>query len=242
MKNQLFKLMCAFKKGMRIIMDKSLQSSQNFLTGLSLVPIDTKKQEFAQIINIYEKAMYQTKSELENIQTALNKFYNYNVINNIDCRIKTPESIIKKMQRKNYDLNYKSLIANINDVAGIRIVCPFKSDIPKIRKIIENDSTIEVLEEKDYINAPKKSGYSGLHLIGQTPVEIGGHTANVKMEIQIRSMAMDFWSTTEHKIKYKAKSKLSTIDSKKMIMYAKMINKIDEKISKINNKYTKESN
>ena len=214
-----------------------LENQNNSLTELSIMPVDIKNQEFKQLINIYELAMNQTKTELENIQHSLNKCYKYNVIDKIDCRIKTPESIIKKMKRKNYSMNYKALISNINDIAGIRIVCPFKADIPKIKKIIEEDTNINILEVKDYVYAPKKSGYSGLHLIGQTPVDIGGTIANVKMEIQIRTMAMDFWSTTEHKIKYKANNKISKMDSQKMKVYAKIINKIDEDISNINAKY-----
>ena len=141
------------------------------------------------------------------------------------------------MKKKNYDLNYEELIKNINDVAGIRIVCPFKTDIFKIKEVIEKNSNLEILEVKDYVNTPKKSGYSGLHIIAQTPVNIGDTVAQVKVEIQIRTMAMDFWSTTEHKIKYKAKNKLSIIDSIKMVQYAKIVNKLDEKITKINSKY-----
>lgn len=181
--------------------------------------------------------MLQVKAELEGFQTALKDFYEYDVINTINCRIKTPESIIQKMKRKNYDLNYKELIANVNDVAGIRITCPFKSDVLRIKDIIERDSNIEILEVKDYFHTPKKSGYSGLHIIVQTPVNIGDTTAQVKIEIQIRTMAMDFWSTTEHKIKYKTKNALSQLDSIRMILYAKIINKLDEKITKINSKY-----
>ena len=188
-------------------------------------------------MNIYENAMVQVKDELEGMKIKLNNDYNYNVINNINCRVKTPDSIIKKMQKKHYDLNYKNLIENVNDIAGIRIVCPFKSDIIKVKESIENSNNIQILEEKDYITNPKKSGYYGFHIIAQTPVSIGDTFANVKTEIQIRTMAMDFWSTTEHKIKYKAKNKLSKADSKKMVRYAKIINSIDEKITKINNKY-----
>lgn len=204
---------------------------------LSLVPIDVKDKDFQTLMLIYEKAMIQVKEELERFQISLKKFYEYDVINNVNCRIKTPESIIQKMKKKNYDLNYKELIGNVNDIAGIRIVCPFKTDIFRIRDIIERDSIIEILEEKNYLNAPKESGYSGLHIIGQTPVNIGDTVAQVKIEIQIRTMAMDFWATAEHKIKYKAKNKLSKADSKKMIRYAKLINIIDEKITKINSKY-----
>ena len=187
---------------------------------------------FLPIAGLVITAMYYAFSK-----ASLKEIYNYDVISNIESRIKTPDSIVKKMKKKNYDLNYEELIKNINDVAGIRIVCPFKTDIFKIKEVIEKNSNLEILEVKDYVNTPKKSGYSGLHIIAQTPVNIGDTVAQVKVEIQIRTMAMDFWSTTEHKIKYKAKNKLSIIDSIKMVQYAKIVNKLDEKITKINSKY-----
>ena len=211
--------------------------TQENLKLLSLVPIDVQEKKFQTLMLIYEKAMIQAKEELEGFKTNLKEIYNYDVISNIESRIKTPDSIVKKMKKKNYDLNYEELIKNINDVAGIRIVCPFKTDIFKIKEVIEEKSNLEIIEVKDYINIPKKSGYSGLHIIAQTPVNIGDTVAQVKVEIQIRTMAMDFWSTTEHKIKYKAKNKLSIIDSIKMVQYAKIVNKLDEKITKINSKY-----
>ena len=213
------------------------KQNQENLKLLSLVPIDVQEKKFQTLMLIYEKAMIQAKEELEGFKTNLKEIYNYDVISNIESRIKTPDSIVKKMKKKNYDLNYEELIKNINDVAGIRIVCPFKTDIFKIKEVIEKNSNLEILEVKDYVNTPKKSGYSGLHIIAQTPVNIGDTVAQVKVEIQIRTMAMDFWSTTEHKIKYKAKNKLSIIDSIKMVQYAKIVNKLDEKITKINSKY-----
>ena len=213
------------------------KQTQENLKLLSLVPIDVQEKKFQTLMLIYEKAMTQAKEELEGFKTNLKEHYNYDVISNIESRIKTPDSIVKKMKKKNYDLNYEELIRNINDIAGIRIVCPFKTDIFKIKEIIEKNSNLEVLEIKDYVNTPKKSGYSGLHIIAQTPINIGDTVARVKVEIQIRTMAMNFWSTTEHKIKYKAKNKLHLIDSIKMVQYAKIVNKLDEKITKINSKY-----
>lgn len=213
------------------------KQTQENLKLLSLVPIDVQEKKFQTLMLIYEKAMIQAKEELEGFKSSLKEIYNYDVISNIESRIKTPDSIVKKMKKKNYDLNYEELIKNINDVAGIRIVCPFKTDIFKIKEVIEKNSNLEILEVKDYVNTHKKSGYSGLHIIAQTPVNIGDTVAQVKVEIQIRTMAMDFWSTTEHKIKYKAKNKLSIIDSIKMVQYAKIVNKLDEKITKINSKY-----
>lgn len=213
------------------------KQTQENLKLLSLVPIDVQEKKFQTLMLIYEKAMTQAKEELEGFKISLKEIHNYDVISNIESRIKTPESIVKKMQKKHYDLNYEELIRNINDVAGIRIVCPFKTDIFKIKEVIEKNSSLEILEIKDYVNTPKKSGYSGLHIIAQTPVNIGDTVVAVKVEIQIRTMAMDFWSTTEHKIKYKAKNKLSIIDSIKMVQYAKIVNKLDEKITNINSKY-----
>ena len=202
-----------------------------------IVPIDTKNDNFKTLMNIYETAMFQVKDELDVVKDNLNSSNNYDVINTINYRIKNPDSILEKMERKNYELNYNNLIRNINDVAGIRIVCPFKSDIIKIKESIENIDNIEILEEKDYITNPKKSGYSGFHIIVQTPVMVGNNQAKVKTEIQIRTMAMDFWATTEHKIKYKAKSKISKIDARKMRRYSTVINVLDDKINNINKKY-----
>ena len=207
------------------------------LASNQLVPINVKEQEFQKIMRIYEMAMVQVRDDLEGIKDNLSNNYQYDVINNINCRIKTPDSIIKKMKRKQYDLNYKNLIENVDDIAGIRVVCPFKSDIPKVVEILEENPNLEILQKKDYITKPKKSGYSGYHIIAQTPVNIGDAFANVKTEIQIKTMAMDFWSSTEHKLKYKAKNKLSKVDSKKMVKYAKIINKMDNEIAKIHKKY-----
>lgn len=207
------------------------------LASNQLVPINVKEQEFQKIMRIYEMAMVQVRDDLEDIKNNLSNNYQYDVINNINCRIKTPDSIIKKMKRKQYDLNYKNLIENVDDIAGIRVVCPFKSDIPKVVEILEDNPNLEILQKKDYITKPKKSGYSGYHIIAQTPVNIGDAFANVKTEIQIKTMAMDFWSSTEHKLKYKAKNKLSKADSKKMVKYAKIINKMDNEIMKIHKKY-----
>lgn len=142
------------------------------------------------------------------------------------------------MKRKNYKLNYKNIINNINDIAGIRIICPLKSNIYTIINVIEQMPNVKILNKKDYIAKPKESGYSGYHLIIETPVEIEEKQIPIKVEIQLRTMAMDFWATNEHKMKYKTNKKLSWLDSKKLIMYAKILSIIDNKLMKINRKQT----
>lgn len=200
---------------------------------MQLVPINTKNKDFEKLMEIYNEAKNQLTFQLELLKEALKQYCEYDVINNITSRIKTPESIINKMKKKNLDINYQNLIENINDIAGIRLVCTFSNDIQRVKKLIQRMQTIEILNEKDYISKPKKSGYSAYHMIVEMPMEYEGCTIYVKIEIQICTMAMNFWSSTEHKIKYKAKGKLSKTDSKKLEIYAKIINKLDKKIEKM---------
>ena len=198
-----------------------------------MIPLDVKEKQFNLLMSIYQKALDQVLQELTEIQKSFHKLYGYDIIQHITSRIKTPRSIINKMKKKNYALNYQNLINNINDIAGIRIVCALKSDIDTVVNVIAQIPNIKILKVKDYISKPKKSGYSSYHLIIETPVEIEGNNLPMKVEIQLRTMAMDFWATNEHKMKYKTKKKLSILDSKKLTIYAKILNILDDKIMKI---------
>ena len=184
-------------------------------------------------MGVYDKALKAVLEDLRQVKEILAKVYGYDVINNISGRLKTPESIANKMVKKHYEISFENIIQNINDVAGIRITCPVKGDIYNIAEVISHMQNMEIVEVKDYIKKPKKSGYSGYHIIVQTPIDVEGQEVMIKVEIQIRTMAMDFWATNEHKIRYKGKNKLSSIDSKKLTAYAKIINSLDESMSKI---------
>ncbi len=127
------------------------------------------------------------------------------------------------------------MIKNVNDIAGIRVICPLKKDIFSIRKSIAELPEINIVREKDYVNHPKKSGYSAYHMILHVPIVLSGQIIYVKVELQIRTMAMDFWSSLEHEMKYKAKGKVKKKDSKEWINCAKMINKLDNKMVVLNN-------
>lgn len=201
-----------------------------------LISLELGMQEFDLLMGIYENALNQVFDTLSQVKIKLHSEFSYDIINYISKRIKTPESIIDKMKKKHYDIDFKNIIENINDVAGIRVTCPIKNDIYTIIDIIEQISNIEIIERKDYLTKPKKSGYSGYHLVVQTPVNVDGKEVPVKVEIQIRTMAMDFWATNEHKVRYKSNKKLSILDSKKLTAYAKLINIIDEKIMEIYHK------
>lgn len=190
--------------------------------------IDRKANEFEKIMLIYSSAMKVLKMKLDILNEEFENFCEYNPIDHIKSRIKSPESIIEKMNRKGLELTYNNLVEEINDIAGIRIICSFKDDIFKIVDIIENFQDIEIITKKDYVTNPKESGYQSYHLIVKVPVTFTDKTIYVKVEIQIRTVAMDFWASLEHKLKYK--KNISKKKSRELISCAKMISKLDNKM------------
>lgn len=205
----------------------------------SLIPLNIQNKEFDMLMSLYKKAEEEILQKLNIIKEYLKEVYEYDVINHIVSRIKSPNSILNKMKKKHYNMTYKELIENVNDIAGIRVICAFKNDIHKVRNIISNIPNTRILKEKDYIKNPKKSGYMGYHIIMETLIKYEEENIPIKVEIQLRTMAMDFWATAEHKMKYKTKNKLSNKDSKKLEIYAKIINIIEDKMTKI---YQKQKN
>lgn len=210
-----------------------LQKVENFLE--SKKSIETNSRDFEKIMFIYKVAIKEIQTKLEILKEEFKIFYEYDIIDHINTRIKTPESIIKKMKNKEVKHTYKEMIKNINDIAGIRIICPLKNDIYTIRNLITNIPNIKILKEKDYVRNPKKSGYSSYHIIVEVPILLSQNLIYAKVEIQIRTLAMDFWASIEHKIKYKNKKEITKANSKELIQCAKIINKLDNKMLILNN-------
>ena len=211
--------------------ENQLLKIENFLAVNQ--DLDFNSKTFNKIMFIYSVGVKELKNKLEIIKDEFEIFYDYNLIDHINTRIKKPESIKDKMEHKNLNLTYKEMIENVNDIAGIRVICPLKKDIFSIRDLIEKMDNIEILKEKDYVTKPKKSGYSSYHMILEVPIILSQKTMYVKVELQIRTMAMDFWASLEHSMKYKPKNELTKAQSKELVSYAKMINKIDSKIELI---------
>lgn len=158
------------------------------------------------------------------------KYKELNLIDHVKCRIKSPKSIVNKMKKKKYNLTYKEMINKVNDIAGIRIICPFQENVYIVRELLLEDPNIRILNEKDYIQSPKKSGYSSLHLIVEVPVKTDMGKIYVKAEIQIRTMAMDFWASLEHELKYK-NNNVTKAASKRLLKAAKVMKKLDYEMS-----------
>lgn len=207
----------------------------NFLTESD--KINSSEETFNKLMFIYSAALKQLETKMEILQDEFKYFYGCTVIDHVKTRIKRPESIIKKMESKNYDLTYRNLIEQVNDVAGLRVICPLKDDIFSVVDIIKNMPDISVIKEKDYVTNPKKSGYSSYHLVVEILVPIMKKTIPVKVEIQIRTLAMDFWASLEHDLKYKTNNKISKKISSELVKCAKMINKMDNQMVTISNEF-----
>ena len=192
--------------------------------------LDVKEEPFEKLMFFYKSALKQLELQMNIIKDEFKLIYNCDLIDHIDTRIKEPKSIVKKMEKKKYDKTYLNLIEKINDIAGIRIVCTLKDDIFFIRDLVKQMPDIHVLKEKDYVTNPKESGYSSYHMIVEVPVKLTQKTIYVKCEIQIRTLAMDFWASFEHKVKYKTKNDVNPKMSKELVSCAKMINKFDTKM------------
>lgn len=180
---------------------------------------------------MYNAALKQLEAKIEVINNEFKTLHKYNPIEHVTSRIKSKESINKKLKKKGLEPTYENLIKTINDVAGIRIICSFIPDIYKIVEMIENMQDITVIKRKDYVTTPKESGYSSYHLVVSVPVSLSMGTINVKVEIQIRTMAMDFWASLEHKIRYKYDKQIPKGIRKELKECAKMTQKLDKRMS-----------
>ena len=164
--------------------------------------------QFQEIMMIYESAIKQIETKLE----ILNKEYKVtgrrNPIETVKSRIKSPESIANKLIKRNLPVTFESMTANLHDIAGVRVICPYISDIYTVRDILLKQPDIKKIEEKDYIASPKDSGYRSLHVVVETPVYLSNTEHHIKVEIQLRTIAIDFWASLEHELRYKTTAKI----------------------------------
>lgn len=207
---------------------------ENFLENKEQA-LDVKEEPFDKLMFFYKSALTQLTTQMNIIKDEFKIMYNYDLIDHIDTRIKEPKSILKKMEKKKCEKTYINLIERINDIAGMRIVCTLKDDIFFIKDLIKQMPDIHVIKEKDYVTNPKESGYSSYHMIVEVPVRLSQKIIYVKCEIQIRTLAMDFWASFEHKVKYKTEQNISKKASDELVACAKMINKFDNKMMRLKN-------
>lgn len=183
---------------------------------------------------IYNAALRQIETKMEILNEEFQHVHQYNPIEHIKSRIKTPESIVKKLKRYGYESTIDNMVTYINDIAGIRIICSFTSDIFTIAEMIRGQKDIKVLVVKDYITYPKTSGYRSYHMIVTVPVYLSDRIVDTKVEIQIRTVAMDFWASLEHKLHYKFEGGAPEHIKNELIECSRMVADLDARMMSLN--------
>ncbi len=162
-----------------------------------------KFQDFQTFMMMYSCAIKEVRTKFEVLNDELSVTNRRNPIQMIKSRMKTPLSIMNKLERKNLEMSMTSILDNINDVAGVRIICAFVNDIYDVANMFASQDDIRVLNVKDYIKNPKPNGYRSYHMIVEIPVFFTNRKQYMKVEVQLRTIAMDFWASLEHSMKYK---------------------------------------
>ena len=183
---------------------------------------------------LYRSAIKVVTTKLEILNDEFQHIHKYNPIEYVKSRLKTPESIVKKLKRNGYDTSMESMIEYVNDIAGVRLVCSFTTDIYRLAEMITKQKDFTVISVKDYLKNPKESGYRSYHLIISVPVETSTGVVETKVEIQIRTIAMDFWASLEHKIYYKFEGNAPEYISKDLRECAGIVSDLDAKMLSLN--------
>lgn len=203
--------------------------------------MDASQQTFREDIDSWETVIFLYNSAIKEVGTKLEilndefvHIHKYNPIEYIKSRIKSPESIVKKLKRNGYESSIQNMVDHVKDIAGIRLVCSFTSDIYQLAEMIGRQNDLTVLSVKDYIKNPKPSGYKSFHMIVTVPIFLSDRVVDTKVEIQIRTIAMDFWASLEHKIYYKFEGNAPDYISRDLQACAEIVSNLDAKMLQLN--------
>ncbi len=195
--------------------------------------------EWRDFLLLYKFALDEMNTKLTILNEEFMLIHSYNPIEHIKSRIKTPKSINEKLIRKGYKPCLENARNHIYDIAGIRIITSFTSDIYQLSKLICKQNGIKIIEVKDYIKKPKSNGYRSLHLLLQVPVYLSDRVEYLNLEVQLRTIAMDFWASLEHKIYYKFEKTVPSYITEQLTECAELANFLDEKMLSINEEIKK---
>ncbi|MBQ9156448.1 MAG: GTP pyrophosphokinase family protein [Eubacterium sp.] len=173
-------------------------------TGLfSTEEMRKTEKDIQRLLSYYQCALMETETKFRVLNEAFSLEHERNPINTIQTRLKTPQSIIEKMRRRNFPLNLESIEENLFDIAGIRAVCSFVDDVYFVANCLKEQDDVKILQVKDYIKEPKDNGYRSLHMIIELPIFLQSEKRLMKVEVQLRTIAMEFWANLDHKMRYK---------------------------------------
>lgn len=189
---------------------------------------------WSSVMLLYESALKEVSTKIEILNEEFKMIHRYNPIEYVKTRIKSPSSIVKKLNRYGYEPTIENMWEYCNDIAGVRIVCSFTSDIYKLADMIGRQNDITVISIKDYIKNPKESGYKSYHMIVSVPIFLSDRVEETKVEIQIRTIAMDFWASLEHKIYYKFEGEAPDQISHDLRECSTIVSMLDAKMLQLN--------
>lgn len=197
-------------------------------------------KEFFMIQQLYNSAIKEIKTKLEILDDEFQVKYDHNPIHHMEYRLKSPKSILEKLQKKNLQVSTASIKENLTDIAGVRVICNYIDDIERIADLLLRQDDITLVRRRDYIAQPKENGYRSLHLIVTVPVFLAEVTERVPVEIQIRTIAMDFWASLEHGLKYKSQDEISEDVRRRLKTCAESISLLDAEMQSIYKEINKE--
>lgn len=201
--------------------------------------LKTQLQPYKELMSYYRCAMMEVETKFRVLSEELSMQYDRNPIESIRTRLKSPESIAEKLIRKNLPLTEASLENNLADIAGVRVICSFSSDIYALAESLLRQDDITLIEKKDYIASPKPNGYRSLHLIVEIPIFLHDQKRKMKVEVQFRTISMDWWASLEHKIRYKKSLPDSDYIEKELFECAQMGAALDARMENLQNEAMK---
>ncbi|MBQ4301372.1 MAG: GTP pyrophosphokinase family protein [Lachnospiraceae bacterium] len=195
---------------------------------------DDSMESWNAVMLIYRSAIKEMNTKIEILNEEFKHVHQYNPIEYVKTRVKAPDSIVKKLKRYGYEETLQNMMEYCNDIAGVRIVCSFTSDIYRLADMIGRQNDVTVISVKDYIKNPKPSGYKSYHMIVTIPVFLSDRVVDTKVEIQIRTIAMDFWASLEHKIYYKFEGHAPEYISHDLQECSEIVSELDERMLQLN--------
>ena len=183
---------------------------------------------------LYDAALRQVSTKIDILNEEFAHIHKYNPIEHVKSRIKEPQSIVKKLKRQGHEVTLENMLKYIKDIAGVRIICSFTSDIYRIADMLAQQADLKVLELTDYLSQPKVSGYRSYHMLVTVPVYLSDGVVDTKVEIQIRTIAQDFWASLEHKIYYKFEGNGPAFIGQELRDCARIVSELDDKMLSLN--------
>lgn len=213
----------------KIIINLSEEEKKLILGNNSLADI----QGFMRCMQQYRAGIKEIRTKLEILDEEFKTLYDYNPIHHIESRLKSPKSIMGKLKKKGLPFNEFAIRKNITDIAGVRVICNYIDDVNNISKLLCRQTDVKLLKKSNYITNPKESGYRSLHLVVEVPVFLAEKTVPTPVEVQIRTIAMDFWASLEHKLKYKTDADVSDELRERLRICAEEIAELDLEMQQI---------